>query len=44
MKAAKPLPIIQHYVCGRCNRRHSTRTAIGREHLHHARAPKGGRR
>lgn len=40
---AKPLPIIPHYVCRDCGRRHSTRTVIGRAHLHLARAPKGGR-
>lgn len=39
--AAKPRPIIPHYICRDCDRRHSTRTAIGRAHLHLARPPKG---
>jgi hypothetical protein len=40
---AKLEPIVPHYICRTCNRRHSTRTAIGQEHLDSARAPKRGR-
>lgn len=41
--AAKPEPIIPHYICRDCGRRHSTRTVIGQEHLDRARPPKRAR-
>jgi hypothetical protein len=43
MKTAKPVPIIPHFVCASCGRRHSTRTVIGQAHLHLARPPKRSR-
>lgn len=33
-------PIVPHYICADCGRRHSTRTEIGRDHLDRARKPK----